>query len=105
MRQSLWRGTFHEAEDLSNCSMLDKNSVSDIPEKEMKKLFWVYVCIYYYTIHIHSLLIPILDCILTHFGNFSPKKLHYYKPLDITEIDIAFWVEEDSKVAWTHPNF
>ena len=80
--------------------MLDKNSVSDIPEKEMKKLF-----IYYYTIHIHSLLIPILDCILTHFGNFSPKKLHYYKPLDITEIDIAFWVEEDSKVAWTHTNF
>ena len=87
--------------------MLDKNSVSDIPEKDMKKTFLglCIVCIYYYTIHIHSLLIPILDCILTHYGNFSPKKLHYYKPLDITEIDIAFWVEEDSKVAWTHTNF
>jgi hypothetical protein len=30
--QSLWRGTFHEAEDLSNCSMLDKNWLPESPE-------------------------------------------------------------------------
>lgn len=33
IRQSLARGTFHEAEDLSNCSMLLRNSVSLNPGK------------------------------------------------------------------------